>query len=82
MKTRFKFNIDRLEVTYTCSEEMRELFASIADEHICGMDNDVRVARTTSTTYLHNFAVYCTNMYVGQLFLTHPIPIARIYISL
>lgn len=74
MKTRFKFNIDRLEVTYTCSEEMRELFAGIKDEHICGMDNDVRVARTTSTTYLHNFAVYCTNMYVGQLFFDTPNP--------
>lgn len=74
MKTRFKFNIDRLEVTYTCSEEMRELFASISDEHICGMDNDVRVVRTTCTTYLHNFAVYCSNMYVGQLFFDTPNP--------
>lgn len=74
MKTRFKFNIDKLEVTYTCSEEMRELFASIADEHICGMDNDVRVVRTTCTTYLHNFAVYCSNMYVGQLFFDTPNP--------
>jgi hypothetical protein len=38
------------------------------------MNNDVRVARTTSTTYLHNFAVYCTNMYVGQLFFDTPNP--------
>lgn len=74
MKTRFKFNIDRLEVTYTCSEEMRELFASITDEHICGMNNDVRVVRTTCTTYLHNFAIYCSNMYVGQLFFDTPNP--------
>ena len=74
MNTKYKFNIDKLEITYTCSGEIRELFANIIDEHICGEDNDVRVVRTISTTYLHNFAVYCTNMYVGQLFFDTPNP--------
>ncbi len=74
MNTKYKFNIDKLEITYTCSGEIRELFANIIDEHICGEDNDVRVVRTACTTYCHNFAVYCTNMYVGQLFFDTPNP--------
>lgn len=74
MNTRYKFNIDRLEVTYTCPKEIREFLASIKDEHICGKDNDVQVVRTTCTTYCHNFAVYCSSMYVGQLFFDTPNP--------
>ena len=74
MNTRYKFNIDRLEVTYTCPKEIREFLASIKDENICGMDNDVRVVRTACTTYCHNFAVYCSNIYVGQLFFDTPNP--------
>lgn len=74
MNTKYKFNIDKLEITYTCSGEIRELFASITEEHVYGKDNDVRIMRTACTTYCHNFAVYCSNMYVGQLFFDTPNP--------
>jgi hypothetical protein len=74
MNTRYKFNVDKLEITYTCYEEIREFLAGIKEEHICGQDNDVRIMRTASTTYLHTFAVYCSSMYVGQLFFDTPNP--------
>ncbi len=74
METKYKFNIDRLEVTYTCTVEMREYFSKIKTECVFGKDDDVRVVRTENTTYHNNFAVYCSDEYVGQLYFDSPNP--------
>ena len=74
METKYKFNIDRLEVTYICPQETREIFANIGDKFICGMNDDVLLERCENLTYHHNFAVYCSDLYVGQLFFDSPNP--------
>lgn len=69
MKTIFKTNIDKLEVTYTCSLEWRERLAD-TNRLICGEDNEVVLERieTSTSLYKHNFIIFNRDVFVGNLF--------------
>lgn len=69
MDKKLKVNLDRLEVTYTCSTEWREILAD-SNRLVCGENGEIILERAESTTslYKHNYRVLCDNIFVGNLF--------------
>jgi len=64
-KLKVKYNVDKLEVTYTCSESMRNELSEISYDYQTG---SVYLVRFSATYYEHNFHVYYAGVYVGELF--------------
>lgn len=69
MKVKIKTNIDKLEVTYTCSSDWREKLSE-TNKLICGESFEVVLERLEESTslYKHNFSIHCGNIFVGNLY--------------
>lgn len=74
MEQKSKFNIDRMEITYKCTPELRKRLAEEKNGLACGENNDVVLSRDNNRTYHHNFSVFCSNMPVGELYFDSPNP--------
>ena len=74
METKWKFNVDRMEITYTSSPELRALLAEQKGMYVCGADDDVVLKRENNLTYNHTFSVFCKDLPVGELYFDSPNP--------
>lgn len=55
----YAISIDKLEITYTTSEEVTEYLASIKEERYFGENNELSLSRTENRNYCHEFVIRC-----------------------
>ncbi len=67
MEVKYKFNIDKYEITYTCHEQWRLHLSQIAKQASFGENGDVVLIRIENTVYENSFEVHCSNLFVGTL---------------
>jgi len=63
-RTKKQFSIDKLEVTYTCPQQLREKLSDISDNYQQGC---IILKRLPPTAYAHNFEVFYCDERVGVL---------------